>query len=202
MCRQALAATQCDLSCNLPPRLARAELGSAGLPARRASDHCMDSEFDDVEITRDVSRINKEAVICNKAALHSVHARAVASCRPVRYRLVIVRKCAWHACVRQLKPGQPSIAALCGGRRRQPSASHLRRGFSRARDLENICRTCWKIYRPTATLCKLHSEHGRRLDTLIAHSSQQCCNPPRDTTQPLSHSASTMKRHLPRFTSA
>ena len=88
VCRQALAATQCELSCNLPPRLARVELRSAGLPARRASDHCMDSEFDDVEITRDVSRINKEAVICNKAALALVHARAGASCRSVSYRFV------------------------------------------------------------------------------------------------------------------
>ena len=85
VCRQALAATQCDLSCKLPPRLARAELGSAGLPARQATDDGMDTECDDVEITRDVSRINKEVVMCNKAALDSVHARAGASCRPMRY---------------------------------------------------------------------------------------------------------------------
>ena len=48
------------------------------------------SSCDDVEILRDVSRINKEAVICNQSAfgLSSWPARD-ATCRPMRYRFVI-----------------------------------------------------------------------------------------------------------------
>ena len=48
------------------------------------------SSCDDVKILRDVSRINKEAVICNESAfgLSSWPARD-ATCRPVRYRFVI-----------------------------------------------------------------------------------------------------------------